>query len=317
MGEGHDRRRSSRRWLSRVVAPAAGAQTLQPLDKQHGAGPVRHELGRLQADPGHELPGPGGPADGQEVEGRAGRSATSRTALLRHAGRRARPSSATRRRTRSEHPARRRRPLLRRLPQQAAGAEQLPDHEPVLDGGLLRQVRRRPRRRSARTALDFKDYQYWAPTTITARRRRATPCNKNFTLRRCGRSGRPTSARPRSRVRQHLLASPPARTRAPPGRSSATAKFLNAELDPGRLRPEGARSDAAQLGLDALRAVDLVGRALERVAERVAATARPRPRAPGMATYAHELSHNLSIPDNYNNPFGDGRSSAPRPASGT
>jgi M6 family metalloprotease-like protein len=26
--------------------------------------------------------------------------------------------------------------------------------------------------------------------------------------------------------------------------------------------------------------------------------------ASGMATYAHELSHNLSIPDNYNNPFG-------------
>ncbi len=24
----------------------------------------------------------------------------------------------------------------------------------------------------------------------------------------------------------------------------------------------------------------------------------------GMAVYAHELSHNLSIPDNYNNPFG-------------
>ena len=23
-----------------------------------------------------------------------------------------------------------------------------------------------------------------------------------------------------------------------------------------------------------------------------------------MATYAHELSHNLSIPDNYDNPFG-------------
>ena len=23
-----------------------------------------------------------------------------------------------------------------------------------------------------------------------------------------------------------------------------------------------------------------------------------------MAVYAHELSHNLSIPDNYNNPFG-------------
>ena len=37
----------------------------------------------------------------------------------------------------------------------------------------------------------------------------------------------------------------------------------------------------------------------------------------GMAVYAHELSHNLSIPDNYNNPFGDAAAADAPPACGT
>ena len=37
----------------------------------------------------------------------------------------------------------------------------------------------------------------------------------------------------------------------------------------------------------------------------------------GMATYAHELTHNLGIPDNYNNPFGADPAASPRPACGT
>ena len=36
----------------------------------------------------------------------------------------------------------------------------------------------------------------------------------------------------------------------------------------------------------------------------------------GMSTYAHELSHNLSIPDNYGNPYARS-SSAGSPACGT
>ena len=43
---------------------------------------------------------------------------------------------------------------------------------------------------------------------------------------------------------------------------------------------------------------------LDDLAQRAAATTRSRPRAPAWPTYAHELTHNLSIPDNYNNPFG-------------
>ena len=46
---------------------------------------------------------------------------------------------------RAQHPARAGAAVLRRLPQQAVSAEQLPDHEPVLDGGLVRPVRRRAR----------------------------------------------------------------------------------------------------------------------------------------------------------------------------
>ena len=37
----------------------------------------------------------------------------------------------------------------------------------------------------------------------------------------------------------------------------------------------------------------------------------------GMAVYAHELSHNLGIPDNYNNPFRRRRTSGRRAACGT
>ena len=43
---------------------------------------------------------------------------------------------------------------------------------------------------------------------------------------------------------------------------------------------------------------------VEHLAERAAATRRSRPRARAWRTYAHELTHNLSLPDNYNNPFG-------------
>ena len=36
-----------------------------------------------------------------------------------------------------------------------------------------------------------------------------------------------------------------------------------------------------------------------------------------MAVYAHELSHNLSIPDNYNNPFAEHAAADGRAACGT
>ena len=46
----------------------------------------------------------------------------------------------------ARHPARPGARVLPRLPQHAVGAQPLPDDEPVLDGGLLRQVRRPARR---------------------------------------------------------------------------------------------------------------------------------------------------------------------------
>ena len=48
--------------------------------------------------------------------------------------------------------------------------------------------------------------------------------------------------------------------------------------------------------------MDLVGRGLRHLAERVGNTSIEA-EASGMATYAHELTHNLGLPDNYNNPF--------------
>ena len=60
----------------------------------------------------------------------------------------------------ARHPARPRAGVLPRLPQQAAGAEPLPDDEPVLDGGLLRQVRR-PARLVRPLPLPGHSYQYF------------------------------------------------------------------------------------------------------------------------------------------------------------
>ena len=63
--------------------------------------------------------------------------------------------------------------------------------------------------------------------------------------------------------------------------------------------------------------MDVVGRGHQRVAERAGTNSSTEAESAGMAVYAHELSHNLSIPDNYNNPFTATLRSGPRAACGT
>ncbi len=52
-----------------------------------------------------------------------------------------------------------------------------------------------------------------------------------------------------------------------------------------------------------LHPVDLVGGGVEHLAERRQGTVSSEAETSGMAVFAHELSHNLGLPDNYNNPF--------------
>ena len=112
--------------------------------------------------------------------------------------------------------------------------------------------------------LDGLDYQYWAPASACPRRRRRRATRTSATT--CARSGSRRSARTWPTPTTTSSGSPPARTRARPGRSSATASSST------RTRSRGVRAagrGAAELGRDALRRLDLVGRARERVAERV------------------------------------------------
>ena len=69
------------------------------------------------------------------------------------------------------------------------------------------------------------------------------------------------------------------------------------------LRPARVRRDAAELDPHPLRPVDVVGVRRVHVAERTVGNNSIETEADGMSVYAHELSHNLGIADNYNNPF--------------
>ena len=68
---------------------------------------------------------------------------------------------------------------------------------------------------------------------------------------------------------------------------------------PKHINPAFPRNWAAH----ALRAVDLVGGREQHLAERQR-HGLDRGRELGHGVFAHELSHNLSLPDNYGNPFG-------------
>ncbi len=73
---------------------------------------------------------------------------------------------------------------------------------------------------------------------------------------------------------------------------------------------------AGQLGHDPLRAVDVVGSGQQHLAVARRASVSTEAESSGMAVFAHELSHNLSLPDNYDNPFAC-RQRAPPAACGT
>ena len=132
-------------------------------------------------------------------------------------------------------------------------------------------------------------------------------CNRNIRHRRPRRLGRRRRRGGARAVRLHLL---PERR---PGRVVDLAGVRPDQVpDQGgrdrRLRPAGSR--AAELVADPLRRVDVVGGGLLDLAQRGRRLARPRPRAPGMAVFAHEFSHILGIARQLQQPVR--RAAAPR-----
>ena len=126
---------------------------------------------------------------------------------------------------RAQRSARRGPAVLRRLLQQAVGAEQLPDHQPVLDGELLRQVRRGARAlRPVPAAAGVLAYHIGNFQQITGRLPEPAAAPRPATRTTSTPSvtlARPTSPPPSARRSTTPTTSPPARTRARRGRSSA------------------------------------------------------------------------------------------------
>ena len=251
-----------------------------------------------------------------QVARRADPRRLSRPAVHDHAGRgrnRVRHADGAR----AQHPARAGAAVLRRLPQQAAAAEQLPDHEPVLDGGLVRPVRRRaravrpvpaaaeglpvPHRQRSRTSPNDCPN----PTRATPN---PEPCNAELLRRRRSRVARRHQRRRQplagERLQQPVLdLRRPGRVAAR-GRSSARCASPTERRD----RTSSARSTSTRC----TRAATGPRRATSRGPSWAAAAnvwpsaggdSSTEAESAGMAVYAHELSHNLNIPDNYNNPF--------------
>ena len=226
---------------------------------------------------------------------------------------RARRSSARRRRRRTTSRATQVPQFYADFLNKPSATEQLPDHEPVLDGGLVRQVRRRaapfgpyrlplnalpvPHREPPERAEDCPN-----PTAPTPTPDAVQPATSARTCARAWAAdvGAATSAR------RSTTSSAP---RRPGPELDSWQEF--GEMSSPRRTPSPTRSarrpidplhHARQLGDDPLRPVDLVGRGDEHLAERPGQQldrgrelrhGRLRPRA----------LHNLSIPDNYNNPF--------------
>ena len=185
----------------------------------------RVDLERLQAAARAGLRGSEHRADGQEVEGRARRHRLPGQDLhdlpaagrhgLRHSDRRG-----------QQHPARPGARVLSRPPQHAVGRQPLPDHEPVLDGGLLRQLRRPTRRvRAVQAPLPLVPVLHdgvrrGGPGGALPGRRQL-PLQPELPHRRARRLAGGRRRRQDRRVRQHLLRRRRAGRVRAPGRSSA------------------------------------------------------------------------------------------------
>ena len=157
---------------------ASGLQARRPAELGDAR---RHDLGGLQAGPGHELGGSLGRPDEREVAHGARPHGLRRPALQHDAsGRehRLREPAAVR----GEHPREPGRAVPRRLPQHAEPPESLQHDEQLLDGGFARPLRGRGR--AVRPVPpDGNQWEYWLRDAGNA----GSACPTGFT---CSRNAR-------------------------------------------------------------------------------------------------------------------------------
>ena len=309
------------------VATTASAAPPQPLDPQNWSFQDNLTWSDYKPIPGPDYNDPSDPADGQEVEGRADPGRLSRPAVHGHPG------------GGLEHLRQRRSVLAHSVPR-----EQVPQfyadflnkptalnnfqtHEPVLDGELLRALRRRagavrPVPDAGRSATSTTSSNFQNATADCPNPTRATPnpepCGLNFFNAARGAWEAAVPGRRARDVRQQYWMS------AGQDECAALAGVRRDALrQPGRgdrpVRPEGHRPAAPARELGARRATSRGPRGPRppTSGRAPAAASSTEAESSGMAVYAHELSHNLGIPDNYNNPFTRAVPARPRAACGT
>ena len=151
-------------------------------------------------------------------------------------------------------------------------------------------------------AMDFKDYQYWAPTqncpTPTV-----TPCGKNFSSELRAKWTAAVGAATVASFDNIFWVSA-GQDQSSTWQEFGNGKFLNENSIPDAFGPKAL--DPSLPNWASSRYVPWTSWvARTNVWPSASGNSSTEAESSGMATYAHELSHNLSIPDNYNNPFGE------------
>ena len=207
-----------------------------------------------------------------------------------------------------QHPARPGARVLSRPPQHAVGRQPLPDHEPVLDGGLLRPLRRPTRRvRAVQAPLPLVPVLHDGRSAGGHRPAHCPdaasfPCNKNFrTDARAAWQADVGAAKIAEYDNIFYVAAGAGRVRLLAG--VRRDEVGDAGGGPGRVRPQAVR-DPAQTNWALTRYVPWTSWvSAASIWPSAQSNNSIEAESSGMSTYAHELSHNLSIPDNYGNPY--------------
>ena len=304
-------RRRSRRLLV-VAAPAGAAGPPAPLDPQNWSFQDNLTWADYKPVPGPNYSDPSDPADRQEVEGRADPRRLPGPAVHGHARPRAATSSATRR---SAAPASR----VTQVPQFYADFL----NKPTALNNFQTMNRYWMEDSFGRYGVELvpfgpyrmplKSWQYHIgnfqnvtqdcpnPNVATPN---PEPCGQDFFAAARNAWNANTARRRAGDVRQPVLdLRGPGRV-GRPGRSSARCASSTRTRSPTRsarrhinpLHPRGNWASTRYIPWTSWAAA-------ANVWPSAAGTSSTEAESAGMAVYAHELSHNLGIPDNYNNPF--------------
>ncbi len=199
-----------------------------------------------------------------------------------------------------------RRPRSRRRPLLAVGFDDRLETRTITVSrhGRLRRHRHRPRLRRwrlrTRTNTILRDMTTTAIATV--RRQLVRPHAATATTATTRSSPGPTTSRRPSAMRTTTRSmSPPARTRAAPGRNSARCSSPSERPVPDELGPP---NPEIPQNWAATRYIPWTSwRSAATIWPSASGTNSIEGEGSGMAVYAHELTHNLGIADNYNNPY--------------